>query len=220
MLPPRVHDLRGLRFGRLEVLRFAGRRRQPSGYATTLWACQCDCGRQTVAMAWALKHGSTKSCGCLQRQRAVETHTRHGHTRRRRQSVEYQCWRSMIDRCTNRQNQSFESYGGRGISVCVRWRYSFENFLADMGPRPQGRSIDRMDNDGNYEPGNCRWATKKEQGRNRSNNTMLTAIGETLTLAEWSERTGLNVNTLGARLSCGWPPERIVSEKPKQPNAK
>jgi hypothetical protein len=125
-------------------------------------------------------------------------------THGRSRTPEYCCWQAMIQRCINPHRRGYENYGGRGISVCDRWRTSFENFTADMGPRPPGHSLDRIDNDGNYEPGNCRWATNTVQLRNRGNNRLVTFNGETLTISEWAEKLNVHKNTLTNRIDRGW----------------
>lgn len=112
----------------------------------------------------------------------------------------YTIWRSMIARCHNPKAMQYHQYGGRGISVCVRWRSSYEHFLEDMGLPPKGMTIERKNNGGNYELGNCRWASMKEQCRNRRSNRFLTHNGQTRTIAEWSEITGLPASTIGSRL--------------------
>ncbi len=118
----------------------------------------------------------------------------------------------MVQRCHNPKNHAYSRYGGRGIEVCQRWRDSFVDFMADVGPRPSlAHEIDRIDNEKGYAPGNVRWATSKQQGRNRSTNHRITALGETLCIVEWSERTGLSKETIRQRLKRGWSPERAVT---------
>jgi len=118
----------------------------------------------------------------------------------------------MNKRCRNPADKDYLRWGGRGIRVCERWRNSFENFLADMGKKPSAKhSLDRINNDGDYEPGNCRWATNREQSRNRSNNRYITAFGETLLVVEWAERSNVKLGTIYRRLQYGWSPERAVT---------
>jgi hypothetical protein len=142
----------GRRFGRLVLVEQTKRR----------CTCICDCGQRTIVDSGNLTSGNTRSCGCL-RHEHPGAKPKHGHGHR---TPTYSSWQSMLDRCTNPNHVYFRLYGGRGITVCDRWR-SFENFLADMGLRPEGRSLDRVDPDGIYEPTNCRWATAVEQRRNR-----------------------------------------------------
>ncbi len=155
-----VFDLTGQVFGRLTVLEYIGSSR---------WRSRCSCGNETTPVTSSLRSGATQSCGCLalEAKSAVgRANRRHGHAQRHEMTRTYKSWISMRQRCRNANAPNFASYGGRGIAVCARWD-SFELFLADMGPRPEGMSIDRIDVDGNYEPGNCRWATPKQQQANR-----------------------------------------------------
>ncbi|MGL5737161.1 MAG: hypothetical protein ACRCYS_20055, partial [Beijerinckiaceae bacterium] len=145
----------------------------------------------------------TRSCGCMMREKPIK----HGMAR----TAVYRNWTAMVQRCTNPNNTRFADWGGRGIKVCDRWR-DFANFYADMGEPEAGKTLDRIDNDKGYEPGNCRWATKQEQANNRSVTKRLTFNGQSLSYAEWGRVTGLGRATIGRRANSGWPVERILTE--------
>lgn len=173
---PLAFNLVNQRFGRLLVVSKAAP--QFKGQ-TTRFACLCDCGKDAVVFSSDLRRGLTTSCGCLaseklaERNRLHPTHTpryiKHGHLRQGQCSPEYHSWSGMCSRCLNPNATGYENYGGRGIRICDRWlgEHGFENFLADMGPRPENKTLDRKNNDGNYEPSNCRWATASEQQSNQ-----------------------------------------------------
>jgi hypothetical protein len=191
--PPRS-NLTGRQFGRLTVLKFVDYRHKNSR-----WLCLCVCGNKRVVSRSDLGRGS-KSCGCWRTEISTARVQSHGLT----DTSEHYTWRSMIQRTTNPRNKRFADYGGRGITVCDRWR-SFENFYADMGPKPTpSHQIDRIRNEGNYEPGNCRWATKTEQARNKRTNRVIEFNGQFLTLAAWSEISGIKYTTIRNRLDRGW----------------
>lgn len=189
------------------------------------WECLCSidhggCGRTTVVVSASLTLGLTSSCGCLRDELLLERATKHGATRGGKNSPEYNSWRSILRRCFNPEDPAYENYGGRGITICDHWKgeHGFEHFLEDMGPRPSPRhTIDRYpDNDGNYEPGNCRWATSKQQARNRRSNHLVTIDGVTRLLCEWLEQYHLNRRSYRCRLYRGMSVEEAITS-PKRP---
>lgn len=216
-------DLLGQTFGHLTVVGDAPPFVASNGSRRAAWRCRCACGVECVARATNLRSGTTKSCGCLRSTQTAARNVRHGGAVRAAISPTYRTWSRMIQRCEDATSASFADYGGRGIAVCARWRGDFAAFLADMGERPAGMSIDRIDNDGGYWcghcekcaenvcPPNCRWATPSEQSRNRRSNRLLTCHGRTMTLAEWAAETGMAAEAISQRLSrLGWTMERAL----------
>jgi hypothetical protein len=157
-------NLIGQRYGRLSVIERAPMK---GACKSPRWLCECDCGQSREVIQEHLRAGRTRSCGCLTREPRTNVPTKHGHTRNRHCSPEYCAWRGAKSRCENQNHDRYADYGGRGIRMCERWSSSFEAFFADMGPRPSGRSLERINNNGHYEPGNCKWATRAEQERNK-----------------------------------------------------
>lgn len=198
-----MRDLTDQRFGRLTAIRPVGRKFGKNFH----WLCRCDCGREVEVnsshLTAAKSREKTVSCGCWSREKAAETSRITGHLRRTHGASgtpEYSSYKSMLRRCYNQNYRCYELYGGRGITVCDRWRKSFGNFLDDMGPRPEGTSLDRIDNQRGYEPGNCRWASQRQQLNNTRVNVVIEHDGRRMTLAEWARETGIHPRTLGSRL--------------------
>lgn len=199
-------DVTGQKFGRLLVVGKAGiavsigkRARRVS-----LWLCRCDCGAEMTVRLGNLKSGNTSSCGCQRSDHQwMASHRMSG-------TPTYARWRAMVQRCVNPNSNTWERYGGRGITVCERWR-SFDAFYADMGDPPPGMTIERIDNDSGYSPENCRWATSTEQVRNRRVTTLLEYDGVTKPLADWADDLGVHYTVLHFRLKRGWSVEKAVT---------
>lgn len=191
-------------FGRLTVLEPAGKLYGSS----TAYLCQCTCGNTTVVAGFSLRRGATKSCGCLQRESVTRRSTIHGLSK----TPEYRSWASMHARCYNPESNRYHRYGARGVVVCERW-HTFENFLKDMGNRPTGTTLDRKDNDGNYEKSNCRWSGRRTQARNTRTNVTFRYNDEMRTLAEIAELCFIPYKTLWARVhTMGWDLEYATSK--------
>lgn len=201
----------GQRYSRLTVIANA----EPRGRVRRV-LCRCDCGTEKEVDVSNLtsRHSPTRSCGCMRIERIRALRRSHGEgSASRTVTHEYRAWQAAKGRCFNTRNRRFADYGGRGITMCDEWRNSYPAFLRDMGRRPtRSHSLDRIDNDGDYEPGNCRWATSATQTRNARSNVMVTALGETLCVSEWSERTGINRRTISARLRAGWATDVAVTK--------
>jgi hypothetical protein len=213
-------NLSGTRFGRLVAIT-ADR----TG-AQVRWHCQCDCGNTTFIAASSLRKGNTASCGCLGDEtrsinfkRASIGRTSHGYARKRRTSPEYGIWNTMRSRCSNPNSINYHLYGGRGITFCARWNV-FENFLADMGLRPVGTSLERLNNSLGYEPGNCKWATRLEQANNKRTTVFLTYAGRRRPLRDWARDTGIKPTTLWFRYNKGWSAEKCLTNPVRQPPAR
>lgn len=204
----------GARFGRLVFVQKVSGRKKPNGKTVGLSLCRCDCGKSVTILTSNLKNWSHKSCGCLKLELGVAVRT-HGKSN----TPEFKSWCSMRARCYIPSATGYSDYGGRGITVCQRWLASFDNFLSDMGEMPTPRhTIDRVNNDGNYEPNNCVWATKKEQLQNTRRSHKLTHNGETLTLSQWQDRTGISQKTIISRINkYGWSSEMALTVQPKNP---
>lgn len=190
-----MKDMTGKRFGRLLVVSIDSIRADQFGKRMSWWKCQCDCGTQTVARITALTTGDKKSCGCLQKEGASKRLKTHGMSGSRLFDV----WTGMLQRCSYKHHVAWKNYGGRGIKVCERWK-SFNNFFEDMGHGYRhGLTLERLNSDWNYEPGNVVWADRFQQNNHRKNNILLTHNDKTQTLAQWARELRLNNATLYTR---------------------
>lgn len=203
-------DLTGMDFGKVSVLGFAGQ-----GGKSKLWYCKCECGSLFIAHACNLKSGKTKSCGCERNRISKERATKHGMSKGPIANV----LNSMKMRCHNPNTKAYKDYGARGIGVCDRWRFgesgktAVECFIEDMGPRPEGATIERKRNNDGYSKDNCIWATRVQQGRNKRNNLRLKFDGRSLTISEWSEKLGISKKTLNSRFyNYKWSVEKTLAE--------
>jgi hypothetical protein len=200
----KMKDLTGQEFDRLRVIRFSFIK---NGRA--MWECVCVCGTVKVVNGQALRSGGTRSCGCLHDESASKPR-KHGLAKRGEKIPEYGIWKGARKRCNNPNDKRYADYGGRGIQMHHDWD-DFSRFFADMGPRPSPKhTLDRIDNNGHYEPGNCRWATKRDQANNRRSTPLLEFNGETMSLAQWARRVGLPAHILNGRKRLGWPMEKIL----------
>lgn len=201
---PNFIDHTNKTFGRLTVLSFS----HMDNFGHSVWFCQCSCGTIKTIIGDCLKRGTTLSCGCLALERQKAANVKHGKSHYR----EYDVWAAMVQRCTRLTHPSYADYGGRGITVCERWLSSIDTFLEDIGRRPSDRhSLNRIDNDGNYEPKNCEWTTRDVQSRNMRSNRYLTFQGMSLIMKDWATHLGMNYGTLRARFRYGWSVERALS---------
>jgi hypothetical protein len=220
-LPPRAIDITGENFGRLVVLGPVDQVFYPKRGKSIRWLCECRCGGETTTHGHSLRAGLVTSCGCYRREVSVacgKANTRHGKTG----TTEWIIWSGMSQRCTNTNSKRWKHYGARGIRVCERWcgRDGFENFLADMGPRPSVKhSIDRIDVNGDYSPENCRWATNEDQQRNKRHTKFISAFGKTGPLASFIPGGSKAVEYDIARflIKKGWKPEDAIAIALREP---
>ena len=204
-------DMTGLRFGRLVVIEQADDIIEASGRHRTAWRCLCDCGKDVIVRGECLRSKSspTRSCGCLSHDQKVLQHMTHGQT----YSKLYGIWCSIKSRCYNPNTKPYQNYGGRGITMCDEWKNSFESFSewAVHNGYGDGLSIDRVDNDGNYCPDNCRWVDGVAQANNRRTNRLLTYNGQTMNITQWAKQLGISPKTLFTRVYAGYSVEQILS---------
>ena len=206
---PNLKPLTGLRFGRLIVVS----RGRNDKWNQTTWHCRCDCGAEKSISGANLRKGNTASCGCYKIEKIAALNRTHGQSGALTKTTEYRIWANMVNRCTNPNNPAFKHYGGRGIRVCRRWQ-KFENFLADMGPRGgdrKARTLDRVNNDGDYEPRNCRWRTMIQQGNNKRTSRLVEWRGRSQTVTQWARELGLASSLIYARLDRGMSPELAMN---------
>lgn len=200
-----IKDLSGHTYGKLTVIECVGIRNR---YAT--WKCKCECGEVVEVRGTSLTNGHTTSCGCAQKEKVSRLMKKHGLSGSRL----YRIYQHMVGRCVNKNEAGYENYGGRGISVCDEWAQSFKSFSdwALSNGYKDDLTLDRIEVDGNYEPTNCRWVTQKIQANNTRTNRILTYSGESHTMSEWADITGLSYNLIDSRIFRGWSVERTFTE--------
>lgn len=209
----KIIEMIGNKYGRLTVIE----RASVGKSGAVKWKCKCDCGNIVIVNGSFLRNGHTSSCSCLQKDIAARTAKKMGMENKRHgmsQARVHNIWRGMKQRCEDHNAEDWPRYGGRGITVCDEWRDNFEAFRdwAMVNGYRDDLSIDRIDNDGNYCPENCRWATDEEQNNNRRNSRMVTFNGKTMSLKQWANETGIPRGTIAARLRTGWTVERAMTE--------
>lgn len=212
-------DLTGKRIGRLTVISRAFN----DSNGKPAWNCVCDCGTECVKSSSALIGGFTKSCGCWRKEYSAAQHTKHNGCKRGQRDRLYSVWNMMKQRCGNPNNDAYEHYGGRGISVCDEWKNDYETFRSwaiengydPHSDRHHSCTIDRIDVNGNYEPNNCRWVSAEIQANNSRRNHTIDAFGRTQTLAEWGKETGVKPSTIAFRLRSGWDTETALTLMPQ-----
>lgn len=197
------NNISGLRFGKLTVSKTSEKRGKHR-----YWLCICDCGGRKYVSSTNLYNGHARSCGCFNREASSTRNRTHGKSR----TITYQIWKGLRKRCNNQNDKRYNDYGGRGIKVCDRWS-NYEHFYADMGERPsKDHSIDRIDNNGDYSPENCRWALKKIQSNNCRSNTIIAHNGLSLTVSEWADKSLVSYHTFWQRLyRLNWDIERALN---------
>lgn len=204
--------IEGNRYGRVLVVSYAGLNKDH--IATYL--CRCECGKEWVTSGVRIRQGRVNSCGC----KRTEHFITHGQCRGISYAPEYNIWRSMLARCKNPNLECYANYGGRGITVCDRWQESFEDFIADVGSRPSPlHTLDRIDNNAGYEPGNVRWATQDEQNRNKRSNHFLTIDNRTQCVTDWAREFGVPISCFYGRTRRGWAPEEAIRTPSKRQRA-
>lgn len=197
----------GSKYGKLTAISECSGYKKKDGYFMRKFLCVCDCGNEKEILANSLRTGASKSCGCERIKSSRESVMKHGMSGTR----PYRIWRNMISRCTVEKYDSYKWYGGKGITVCERWK-DFESFWEDMGAGYNDKlTIDRINNNGNYDPNNCRWATQKEQANNTSRNRFIEFNGERRTLTQWAEKMDVSAKMLDSRLRRGWSVKKALN---------
>lgn len=203
----KLKEILGIKYGRLTPIKEVESYTAPSGGSFRKFECLCDCGKTTEVLLASLRRGLTASCGCLRAEALLKAHTKHGKTKH----PLYGTWKGIKSRCLNQKDAYYQDYGGRGIELDESW-VEFDNFLNDMGDKPEGTSIDRIDNDKGYSKSNCRWATTRQQNNNQRSNRILTYNNESLSISQWARRTGINKGTLKGRANLGWATKDILTK--------